>query len=82
MAVQFWSLGKEGECGGEEGCVSHDSHRVLEKGCVKWPAYVKSVGKGAWDKGAREIDVSQGAKIRQTLSEGDEGWIWVNSHRR
>jgi hypothetical protein len=80
--VQFWSLGKEGECGVEETCVSHDSHRVLEKGCAKRTGFVDSAGRGAWDKGTGETDVSQGAKIKQILSEGDEGWIWVNSHRR
>jgi hypothetical protein len=67
VAVQFWSLGKEGECGVERTCVSHDSHRVLEKGCAKRTDSVKSAGKGAWNKGAGETDVSQVAKIQQTL---------------
>ena len=73
MAVQFWSLGKEGECGVEETSVSHDSHRVLEKGCVKWSAYVKSVGKCARGKEAGEMGDAQRAKIRQILLEGWNG---------
>ena len=67
MAVQFWSFGKGGE-GLEQGaCVSHDSHRVLEKGCVKQTAYVKSVGKCALGKEAGETGSPQGAKVRQRV---------------
>jgi len=70
MAVQFWSLGKAGGRGIEGTCVSHDSHRVLEKGCVKRSAYVKSAGKCARGKEAGETGDAQRAKIKQTLSEG------------
>jgi hypothetical protein len=84
--VQFWSLGKQGEMGCEETCVSHDSHRVLEKGCVKRTGSVKSAGKGACDIGLRMRDPPQGAKVIQTLSEGrrSDGMVvdWGNSHRR
>jgi hypothetical protein len=44
------------------GCVSHDSHRGLEKGCAKQTVYVKSRSEGAWNKEMRRASPPQGAK--------------------